>query len=231
MTKPNKRARDWTDKPDAARQYELEAALTLAKQCASAKFDESIDVSIRLGIDPRKSDQVVRGASLLPHGVGREVRVAVFAQGDAAEAARAAGAEAVGMEDLAQQLQQGEINYGVIIAAPDAMRVVGQLGRVLGPRGLMPNPKDGTVTTDTAKAVGDAKAGQARFRADKAGIIHCSIGRASFEVAALRENLQSLLAELKKLKPGSAKGVYFKKLSISSTMGPGLTVDHAPLVS
>lgn len=230
MAKLSKRAKVWAEKVDAEKQYEIDEALALIKDCASAKFDESIDVSIRLGIDPRKSDQVVRGSSVLPNGTGKDVRVAVFAQGEAAEAAKAAGADTVGMEDLAEAMQKGDMDYGVVIAAPDAMRVVGQLGRVLGPRGLMPNPKVGTVTPDVATAVNNAKAGQVRFRADKAGIVHCSIGKANFEVGALRENLESLIAELKKLKPASAKGIYFRKLSMSSTMGPGVSVDHTPLV-
>ena len=230
MARVSKRAARWADKIDPAKQYSVEEALALIKECASAKFDESVDVSIRLGVDPRKSDQAVRGASVLPHGTGKATRVAVFAQGEAASAAQAAGAEAVGMEDLAEEMQKGNINYGVVIATPDAMPTVGRLGRVLGPRGLMPNPKVGTVTTDVATAVTNAKAGQARFRADKAGIIHCSIGKTGFEAAALKENLSALLAELKKLKPAAAKGIYFKKLSMSSTMGPGLAVDPAPLV-
>lgn len=229
MAKPSKRVRIWAKKIDPDKQYDIDEALALIKDCASVGFDESVDVSIRLGIDPRKSDQVVRGSSVLPNGTGKDVRVAVFAQGDAAEAARAAGADVVGMEELAEVMQRGDMDYGVVIAAPDAMRVVGQLGRILGPRGLMPNPKVGTVTPDVAAAVNNAKAGQVRFRADKAGIIHCSIGKASFEVKALHENLDSLIAELKKLKPASAKGIYFRKLSVSSTMGPGLSVDHAPL--
>ncbi len=229
MAKLSKRAKVWAEKIDSNKQYDIDEALALIKNCASAGFDESVDVSIRLGIDPRKSDQVVRGSSVLPNGTGKDVRVAVFAQGEAAEAAKTAGADAVGMEDLVEAMQKGDMDYGIVIAAPDAMRVVGQLGRVLGPRGLMPNPKVGTVTPDVAAAVNNAKAGQIRFRADKAGIIHCSIGKSSFEVNALHENLESLIAELKKLKPASAKGVYFRKLSVSSTMGPGLSVDHTSL--
>jgi large subunit ribosomal protein L1 len=230
MAKLSKRAKAWQGKIEADKQYAAEDALNLVKECASAKFPESIDVSIKLGIDPRKSDQVVRGSSVLPHGTGKTVRVAVFAQGDAAEAAKAAGADAVGMEDLAEAMQKGDMDYGVVIAAPDAMRVVGQLGRVLGPRGLMPNPKVGTVTPDVATAVNNAKGGQVRFRADKAGIVHCTIGKASFEASALRENLEFLITDLKKLKPASSKGVYFRKISVSSTMGPGVVVDHGALV-
>ncbi len=229
MAKLCKRTRVWVEKVDVGKQYDIDQALALIRDCALARFDESIDVSIRLGIDPRKSDQVVRGSSVLPNGTGKDVRVAVFAQGDAAEAAKVAGADVVGMEELAEAMQKGDMDYGVVIASPDAMRIVGQLGRVLGPRGLMPNPKVGTVTPDVATAVNNAKAGQVRFRADKAGIIHCSIGKASFAVGALRENLESLIVDLKKLKPASAKGVYFRKLSVSSTMGPGLSVDHTLL--
>jgi len=230
MAKLSKRAKAWEGKIDVDQQYAVDDALGLVKECASAKFPESVDVSIKLGIDSRKSDQVVRGSSVLPHGTGRDVRVAVFAQGDAAEAAKAAGADAVGMEDLAEAMQKGDMDYGVVIAAPDAMRVVGQLGRVLGPRGLMPNPKVGTVTPDVATAVNNAKGGQVRFRADKAGILHCTIGKATFDATALRENLEFLLADLKRLKPASAKGIYFRKISVSSTMGPGVVIDHGALV-
>jgi large subunit ribosomal protein L1 len=226
----SKRAKAWEGKIDADKQYAADDAFGLVKECASAKFPETVDVSIKLGIDPRKSDQVVRGSSVLPHGTGRDVRVAVFAQGEAAEAAKAAGADAVGMDDLAEAMQKGDIDYGVVIAAPDAMRIVGQLGRVLGPRGLMPNPKVGTVTPDVATAVNNAKGGQVRFRADKAGIVHCTIGKATFDASALRENLEFLIADLKKLKPASAKGIYFRKISVSSTMGPGVVVDHGALV-
>jgi len=230
MAKIHKRAKAWQGRIEAGKPYPLDDALNLVKECASAKFNESVDVSINLGIDPRKSDQVVRGSSVLPNGTGRDVRVAVFAQGDMARAAEKAGADAVGMEDLAEAMQKGDLDYGVVISAPDAMRIVGQLGRVLGPRGLMPNPKVGTVTPDVAAAVKNAKGGQVRFRADKAGIVHCTIGKASFEAAALRENLEFLLADVRKLKPSSAKGVYFRKISMSTTMGPGVVVDHAPLV-
>ena len=230
MARLSKRAKAWDGKIDVDKQYATDDALGMVKEYASAKFSESVDVSIKLGIDSRKSDQVVRGSSVLPNGTGRDVRVAVFAQGEAAEAAKAAGADAVGMEDLAETMQKGDIDYGVVIAAPDAMRVVGQLGRVLGPRGLMPNPKVGTVTPDVATAVNNAKGGQVRFRADKAGIIHCTIGKATFDASALRENLEFLLADLTKLKPASAKGIYFRKISVSSTMGPGVVLDHGALV-
>ncbi len=206
-------------------------ALTLVKDMATAKFSESVDVSVNLGIDPRKSDQVVRGSVVLPNGTGKEVRVAVFAQGENAEKATAAGADAVGMEDLAERMKGGELDFGTVIATPDAMRIVGQLGRVLGPRGLMPNPKVGTVTPDVETAVKNAKAGQVRFRADKAGIVHCSIGKADFEVSALSENLTALLADVVKAKPSSAKGQYLKKMTISSTMGPGVIVDHSTIGS
>ncbi len=204
-------------------------ALTLVKELASAKFSESVDVAVNLGIDPRKSDQVVRGSVVLPNGTGKEVRVAVFAQGENAEKAQAAGADAVGMEDLAERIKGGDLDFGTVIATPDAMRIVGQLGRVLGPRGLMPNPKVGTVTPDVETAVKNAKAGQVRFRADKAGIVHCSIGKADFEVSALGENLAALLADIDKAKPASAKGQYLKKLTVSSTMGPGVPVDHSTI--
>ncbi len=204
-------------------------ALALVKELASAKFSESVDVAVNLGIDPRKSDQVVRGSVVLPNGTGKEVRVAVFAQGENAEKAQAAGADAVGMEDLAERIKGGDLDFGTVIATPDAMRIVGQLGRVLGPRGLMPNPKVGTVTPDVETAVKNAKAGQVRFRADKAGIVHCSIGKADFEVSALGENLAALLADIDKAKPASAKGQYLKKLTVSSTMGPGVPVDHSTI--
>jgi large subunit ribosomal protein L1 len=191
---------------------------------------ENVDVSVNLGVDPRKSDQVVRGATVLPNGIGKQVRVAVFCQGAAADAATAAGAERVGMEDLAEDMKAGNLNYDVIIASPDAMRVVGQLGRLLGPRGLMPNPKVGTVAADVAEAVRNAKAGQVRYRTDKGGIIHCPLGKVSFEAVALRENLEALLRNLMKVKPSTSKGVYMRKVTVSTTMGPGLTVDHQALV-
>jgi large subunit ribosomal protein L1 len=207
--------------------YPLDEALTLIKERAKAKFSESVDVAINLGVDPKKSDQVVRGSTVLPHGTGTTVRVAVFAQGENAEAAKAAGADIVGMDDLAESIQAGELNFDVVIASPDAMRVVGKLGQILGPRGLMPNPKVGTVSPDVAGAVKNAKAGQVRYRTDRAGTIHCAIGNVTFEPGALRENLAALLADLDKAKPASSKGVYMKKVSISSTMGPGLQIDQA----
>ncbi len=199
------------------------------KELATAKFRESIDVAVNLGVDPRKSDQVVRGSTVLPNGTGKDVRVAVFAQGDNADKATAAGADIVGFEDLAQKVKGGVLDFDVVIATPDAMRVVGQLGQILGPRGLMPNPKVGTVTPDVATAVKNAKAGQVRYRTDKAGIIHCAIGKADFEPAALKENLDALLADLQKAKPASSKGIYMKKVTVSSTMGPGIAVDQASL--
>lgn len=207
----------------------VEEALEAVKACATAKFVERIDVAIQLGIDPRKSDQVVRGASVLPHGTGKVVRVAVFAQGEQAEQAKAAGADVVGFEDLAEQVKKGDLSFDVVIAAPDAMRIVGQLGQVLGPRGLMPNPKVGTVTSDVETAVRNAKGGQVRYRADKNGILHCTVGDVKFEIAALKDNLMILLADLKKLKPSAAKGIYFKKMVFSSTMGPGIRVDLSML--
>ena len=209
--------------------YSAEEALRLVKELSGAKFAESVDVAINLGVDPKKSDQVVRGSTVLPHGTGKTVRVAVFAQGANAEAATQAGADVVGMDDLAEQMKGGDLNYDVVIAAPDAMRVVGKLGQLLGPRGLMPNPKVGTVSPDVAGAVRNAKAGQVRYRTDRAGTIHCSIGKVSFEPAALQENLQALLADLNKAKPASAKGVYMQKISVSSTMGPGLVIDQASI--
>ena len=207
--------------------YAITEALVLVKDCASAKFDESVDVSINLGIDTKKSDQNVRGAVVLPNGTGKVVRVAVFTQGDNAQKATDAGADIVGMDDLMKSMQDGDLNYDVVIASPDAMGVVGRLGQVLGPRGLMPNPKVGTVTPDVATAVKNAKAGQVRYRADKAGIVHAGIGKASFDVKALEENIVALIDAIKKAKPSSAKGIYIKKVSVSSTMGPGLSVDGA----
>ncbi len=225
----SKRRKVINAKLDSRRLVPLADALGLLKELTSAKFDESMDVAINLGVDPRKSDQVVRGATVLPHGTGKRARVAVFAQGQAAEAATAAGADVVGMEDLAEQIRGGDLDFSVVIAAPDAMRVVGTLGQVLGPRGLMPNPKVGTVTADVALAVSNAKKGQVRFRTDRAGIVHCVIGRASFQVDALRDNLQAVLAEVHKLKPATAKGMYLRKVTVSSTMGPGISVDPASL--
>ncbi|MBX2839414.1 MAG: 50S ribosomal protein L1 [Gammaproteobacteria bacterium] len=230
MAKLGKRARTIKEKVDPAKHYEIEEAFALLKELSTVKFPESVDVSINLGIDPRKSDQVVRGSTVLPNGTGKTVRVAVFAQGEQAEAAKAAGADQVGFEDLAESVKAGNMDFDVVIAAPDAMRVVGGLGTVLGPRGLMPNPKVGTVTPDVAGAVKNAKAGQVRYRADKGGIVHCSLGQVSFEPTALKENLHSLVADLVKAKPAAAKGVYMKKVTVSTTMGPGLTVDHSPLV-
>jgi large subunit ribosomal protein L1 len=207
--------------------YAITEALVLVKDCASAKFDESVDVSINLGIDTKKSDQNVRGAVVLPNGTGKVVRVAVFTQGDNVQKATDAGADIVGMDDLMKSMQDGDLNYDVVIASPDAMGVVGRLGQVLGPRGLMPNPKVGTVTPDVATAVKNAKAGQVRYRADKAGIVHAGIGKASFDVKALEENIVALIDAIKKAKPSSTKGIYIKKVSVSSTMGPGLSVDGA----
>ncbi len=229
MTKLTKRAKLYRERLDAEKLYELDDALALVKELASAKFDESVDVSVNLGVDPRKSDQVVRGSSVLPNGTGKVVKVAVFAQGANAEAAKEAGADVVGFEDLAEQVKAGNMDFNVVIATPDAMRVVGQLGQILGPRGLMPNPKVGTVTMDVATAVKNAKAGQVRYRTDKAGIIHCSIGKVSFDPAALKENLETLLADLVKAKPTAAKGIYMQKVSVSSTMGPGISVDKSSL--
>jgi large subunit ribosomal protein L1 len=205
----------------------LEDALQLVKDVASAKFDETVDVAVNLGVDPRKSDQVVRGSTVLPHGTGKSVRVAVFAEGADADKAREAGADVVGLDDLAAEVKQGNINFDVAIATPATMRIVGQLGQVLGPRGLMPNPKVGTVTVDVAGAVRNAKAGQVRYRTDKAGIIHCPIGKASFDVAALKANFEAILADLRKAKPSTAKGIYLKQIMVSSTMGPGIVVDRA----
>lgn len=223
----SKRRKIALEKVDSAEAYAIDDALSLVKTLAVAKFPESVDVAVNLGVDPRKSDQVVRGSTVLPHGTGKSVRVAVFAQGEKADKAAAAGADVVGFDDLAEKIRGGELNFDVVIATPDAMRVVGQLGQILGPRGLMPNPKVGTVTADVEAAVNNAKAGQVRYRTDKAGIIHCPIGRADFEVAALKENLDVLLADLKKARPAAAKGSYVEKLSVSSTMGPGVAVDRA----
>jgi len=229
MAKLSKRQKVFLEKIEHGKLYSIEEALELLKTVPQTKFDQSIDLSINLGVDPRKSDQVVRGSTVLPRGTGKTVRVAVFAQGPNADAAKAAGADLVGFEDLADEIKKGKMDFDVVIASPDAMRIVGQLGQILGPRGLMPNPKVGTVTPDVAGAVKNAKAGQVRYRTDKAGIIHCTVGKASFEVASLRENIDALLADLTKAKPSSAKGTYFKKISVSSTMGPGITVDKATL--
>jgi large subunit ribosomal protein L1 len=222
----SKRKKAARDKIDSAKAYLIDEALALVKELATAKFPESIDVSVNLGVDPRKSDQVVRGSTVLPNGTGKTVRVAVFAQGDNASKATAAGADIVGFDDLAEQIKAGQLDFDVVIATPDAMRVVGQLGQILGPRGLMPNPKVGTVTADVETAVKNAKAGQVRYRTDKAGIIHCPIGRVDFEVPALKENLAALITDLKKAKPATAKGAYVRKLTVSSTMGPGVPVDR-----
>jgi len=227
MAKLSKRRKEMAEKVSRTEIHPVDEALALVKEMAAAKFAESVDVSVNLGIDPRKSDQVVRGSVVLPNGIGKEVRVAVFTQGDNADKAKAAGADVVGMEDLAEQMKAGDMNYDTVIATPDAMRVVGQLGRVLGPRGLMPNPKVGTVTPDVETAVRNAKAGQVRYRADKAGIVHCPIGRVGFEVSALKENLAALLIDVEKAKPSAAKGQFLKRMSVSSTMGPGIAVDHS----
>jgi len=230
MAKLTKRAKAIAEKITQGKQYPLEEALGLLKELSAVKFKESVDVSVNLGIDARKSDQAVRGATVLPNGTGKTVRVAVFTQGANADAAKEAGADIVGMDDLAAEVKKGNMDFDVVIASPDAMRVVGALGQILGPRGLMPNPKVGTVAQDVAAAVRNAKAGQVRYRTDKAGIIHCPIGRVDFEVQALLENLTALMADLNKAKPSSAKGVYIKKVSVSTTMGPGLQVDHTPLI-
>jgi large subunit ribosomal protein L1 len=222
-----KRTRAFREKLEAGKAYAIDEALGLVKDNASAKFVESIDVAINLGVDPRKSDQVVRSSTVLPNGTGKTVRVAVFAQGANADAAKEAGADIVGFEDLAESIKAGNMDFDVVIASPDAMRVVGTLGQVLGPRGLMPNPKVGTVTPNVAEAVKNAKAGQVRYRTDKAGIIHCPIGNASFEIDALKQNLTVLLEDLNKLKPSSAKGIYLKRITVSSTMGAGIILDNS----
>jgi len=229
MAASTKRRKSAREKVKADQIYAIDEALGLVRELATAKFPESIDVSVNLGVDPRKSDQVVRGSTVLPNGTGKSVRVAVFAQGENADKAKAAGADIVGFEDLAETIKGGEMNFEVVIATPDAMRVVGALGQILGPRGLMPNPKVGTVTADVETAVKNAKAGQVRYRTDKAGIIHCAIGRADFEVPALKENLEALLTDLKKAKPAASKGAFFKKMTVSSTMGPGVAIDRATL--
>ena len=230
MAKLTKREKAISEKVTPGKLYTLEEALGLLKEFSTVKFKESVDVSVNLGIDARKSDQAVRGATVLPNGTGKSVRVAVFTQGANADAATEAGADIVGMDDLAEDIKKGNMDFDVVIASPDAMRVVGQLGQILGPRGLMPNPKVGTVAQDVGAAVRNAKAGQVRYRTDKAGIIHCPIGRVDFEINALKENLSALLADLMKAKPTSAKGIYMKKLSVSTTMGPGLQVDHSTLI-
>jgi large subunit ribosomal protein L1 len=224
-----KRIKAWTAKIEPGKQYDIDAALALVKQFATAKFDESVDVAVNLGIDASKSDQQVRGSTVMPNGTGKTVRVAVFTGGKNQDVARAAGADIVGLEDLAEKVKAGEMNFDVVIASPDAMRIVGSLGQILGPRGLMPNPKVGTVTPDVATAIKNAKSGQVRYRCDKAGIVHCQIGRASFDAVKLKENLQALLADLAKAKPAASKGVYIQKVAVSSTMGPGVRVDRATL--
>jgi large subunit ribosomal protein L1 len=229
MAKLTKRSKAIQAKVNRTKQYGIDEALALIKELSTVKFNESVDIAVNLGIDPRKSDQVVRGSTVLPAGSGKTVRVAVFAQGDKAEAAKAAGADEVGMDALAAKMKAGDLNYDVVIASPDAMRVVGSLGQVLGPRGLMPNPKVGTVTADVAGAVKNAKAGQARYRADKAGIVHCSVGTVKFDAAALKQNLEAILADIRKAKPATSKGIYMKKITVSSTMGPGLVIDQNTL--
>jgi len=229
MTRLTKRAKVTQEKLTPGKQYSIEEALSLLQELSTVKFKESVDVCVNLGVDPRKSDQVVRGSTVLPNGTGKSVRVAVFTQGANADAAKEAGADIVGMDDLAEEIKKGNMDFDVVVASPDAMRVVGTLGQILGPRGLMPNPKVGTVTQDVAGAVRNAKAGQVRYRTDKGGIIHCLIGKTDFEVSALKDNLQALLADLNKAKPSAAKGVYMKKISVSTTMGPGLQIDQASL--
>ena len=229
MAKYSKRYQTIKAKLTPGKLYPVNEALELLKSFPPAKFTESVDVSVNLGVDPRKSDQVVRSSTVLPHGTGKQVRVAVFAQGVNATAAQDAGADIVGFEDLAERIKQGFLEFDIVIASPDAMRLVGQLGKILGPRGLMPNPKVGTVTPDVATAVNNAKGGQVRYRTDKAGIIHCTIGKISFQASQLRENLQALLADLVKAKPSTSKGVYMKKVTISTTMGPGLAIDQSSL--
>ncbi len=228
LSKRNKLARE---KREHGQAYAVEEALSLVKELATSKFTESVDVSVKLGVDPRKSDQVVRGFTVLPNGTGKTVRVAVFAQGEQAEKAKSAGADIVGFEDLAESVRGGELGFDTVIATPDAMKVVGKLGQILGPRGLMPNPKVGTVTPDVETAVKNAKAGQVKYRTDKAGIIHCPIGTVNFEIAALKENLAALITDLQKAKPAAAKGVYMNKLTVSSTMGPGITIDQGSIES
>jgi large subunit ribosomal protein L1 len=229
MAKLSKRIKAYQDKVEPGKAYLVKEALELLKEVSSVKFDESVEVAVNLGVDARKSDQQVRGSTVLPKGTGKTVRVAVFAQGDNATIAKEAGADAVGFEDLAEEMKKGDIDYGVVIATPDAMPVVGKLGQILGPRGLMPNPKVGTVSTDVKQAVENAKGGQVRYRTDKNGIIHCVIGKVSFDADSLIENLTSLLSDLKKAKPSAAKGVYLRKISLSTTMGPGLLVDQSSL--
>ncbi|NOG31218.1 50S ribosomal protein L1 [Halomonas sp. CH40] len=227
MAKLSKRAKLIREKVDSSKVYSVEEAVALLSELSTVKFKESVDVAVNLGVDPRKSDQVVRGATVMPNGTGKDVRVAVFTQGANADAAKEAGADIVGMEELADQVKKGVMDFDVVIASPDAMRVVGQLGQILGPRGLMPNPKVGTVTPDVATAVKNAKAGQVRFRTDKNGIIHTTVGKVDFDADAIRGNIEALIGDLKRLKPSASKGIYFKKMTLSTTMGPGLTVDHS----
>ncbi|MFJ4145875.1 50S ribosomal protein L1 [Pseudomonas sp. NPDC089734] len=229
MAKLTKRQKAIASKLEAGKVYNFVDAAALLTELSTVKFSESVDVAVNLGVDPRKSDQVVRSATVLPHGTGKTVRVAVFTQGPAAEAALAAGADRVGMDDLAAEMKAGDLNYDVVIASPDAMRVVGQLGQVLGPRGLMPNPKVGTVTPDVASAVKNAKAGQVRYRTDKNGIIHTSVGKVGFDAVKLKENVEALIADLKRIKPASSKGIYVKRVTLSTTMGPGLVIDQSSL--
>ncbi len=231
MAKLTKRQKAIAEKIEAGKQYGFEDAAKLLAELSTIKFKESVDVAINLGVDPRKSDQVVRGATVLPNGTGKSVRIAVFTQGPGVEAALAAGADRVGMDDLAAEMKGGDLSYDVVIASPDAMRVVGQLGQILGPRGLMPNPKVGTVTPDVATAVKNAKAGQVRFRTDKNGIIHASVGKVDFEPAKLRQNVEALLSDIKRLKPSTSKGIYLKRVTLSTTMGPGLQIDQASIES
>ena len=230
MTVVAKRIKAWKAKLPPGKNYPIDEALGLVKSFTSSKFNESVDVAVNLGIDATTSDQQVRGSTVMPNGIGKSVRVAVFTSGKNQDLAREAGADLVGLEDLAEQVKAGQINFDVVVASPDAMRVVGQLGQILGPRGLMPNPKVGTVTPDVAGAVRNAKAGQVRYRVDKAGIVHCTIGKAAFEVTALRENLVALVADLQRAKPATSKGIYLKRVTISTTMGPGVVVDHSTLV-
>jgi large subunit ribosomal protein L1 len=229
MAKLSKKAKIIKGKVDKTKQYSITEAVQLLKELGTAKFNEGIDVSVNLGVDPRKSDQNVRGATVLPNGTGKTVRVAVFTQGPSADAAKEAGADIVGMDDLGELVKKGEMNFDVVIASPDAMRVVGQLGQILGPRGLMPNPKVGTVTADVATAVRNAKSGQVRYRTDKSGIIHCTLGKVTFDAAAIQGNLEALISDLKKIKPTAAKGIYIKKITLSSTMGPGLWLDQSSI--
>ncbi len=229
MARLSKRLRSIKEKIEEGKLYPIDEAVTLLNELSSVKFTESIDISINLGVDPKKSDQVVRGAAVLPNGTGKDVRVAVFAQGDKADAATAAGADIVGMDDLAASIKEGNLDFDVVVASPDAMRVVGKLGQILGPRGLMPNPKLGTVTADVSEAVKNAKAGQVRYRTDKNGIIHGGVGKVGFKPAAIKENIEALIADLKKVKPASAKGTYLKKVVLSTTMGAGIQIDQSSL--